>query len=629
MKSFKIFSIALCALSLLGSCTADDMPGKPGVNEPGVHLTLGGAAAKSLTRAATEAATDEEKDVRTLHAVLFDTHEGFYDTVEARKDGDGWSFIVEKDATYEVYLVANANEALITTLRSIDKGTKADDAEKGLESVIANQAPGEAYQFLMLSKYPQKVTTRITETENLGEVRMERLAARFDIVNQAEGVTVDKVTLNNRTVRSSLVTRNLMPSESYWFENESYTVDLAGDKEEPAKCERVIYSYENYSGKETNTVLSMTVEYTEKGVRKTHEVEFIDPAKKDRTPLAIKRNNLYRVVLTKAGKLDFDLQVADWDAPEALEATDLRLNLPADEQEELNKRLLVYDLFTEYNVKSIDKENRKVTFYDETVPAPEDCDPSSYFRYQELWDAGICQNGAVLTDEAGNEYRMPTAGENRLLLPVWYSSDDKYGHTRFVNNVAIWNEINETIHLKNSESGYRPTTPTDGMNNLTSYLAIGKNRYTVERPLLGAFANSASYAIRFKDTDQYSAYKWQILISSNGMLYLSIKIKALPLDSDIIIDDIVDNVTFWKANYIEITLPCCGYLTAQDKVMTDLGSNVAYLSSTTNSGDAKNRKCERISISVGEAFSGTQINSNYSSIRLVKVKKEAQPEGQE
>ena len=629
MKSFKIFSIALCALSLLGSCTAEDMPGKQGVNEPGVHLTLGGAAAKSLTRAATEAAADEEKDVRTLHAVLFDTHEGFYDTVEARRDGDGWSFIVEKDATYEVYLVANANEALITTLRSIDKGTKADDAEKGLESVIANQAPGEAYQFLMLSKYPQKVTTRITETENLGEVRMERLAARFDIVNQAEGVTVDKVTLNNRTVRSSLVTRNLMPSESYWFENESYTVDLAGDKEEPAKCERVIYSYENYSGKETNTVLSMTVEYTEKGVRKTHEVEFIDPAKKDRTPLAIKRNNLYRVVLTKAGKLDFDLQVADWDAPEALEATDLRLDLPADEQEELNKRLLVYDLFTEYNVKSIDKETKKVTFFDELAPALEDCDPSSYFNYQELWDAGICQNGTVLTDEAGNEYRMPTSGELKLLMPHYsYStSSDLIGHITFITR-NYRTEKAESFTLDNGKDA----KPGTNLFKADSKFKLGN----ITQSIISASTNNtlylrSFYALRFIDTDQFSAYKWQILMTDKGRYYLSIKIKALPLESDIVIEDIVDNVTFWKDNYIEIKIPYDGVYDNIDKTIKNFNINGYALGSTWTETNEENKKLgDRLSCSYSVAFNGSQVNDHsHHRLHLVKVKKEAQPEGQE
>ena len=625
MKSFKIFSIALCALSLLGSCTAEDMPGKPGVNEPGVHLTLGGAAAKSLTRAATEAAADEEKDVRTLHAVLFDTHEGFYDTVEARRDGDGWSFIVEKDATYEVYLVANANEALISTLRSIDKGTKADDAEKGLESVIANQAPGEAYQFLMLSKYPQKVTTRITETENLGEVRMERLAARFDIVNQAEGVTVDKVTLNNRTVRSSLVTRNLMPSESYWFENESYTVDLVGDKEEPAKCERVIYSYENYSGKETNTVLSMTVEYTEKGVRKTHEVEFIDPAKKDRTPLAIKRNNLYRVVLTKAGKLDFDLQVADWDAPEALEMTDLRLNLPADEQEELNKRLLVYDLFTEYNVKSLDKENRKVTFYDELAPALEDCDPSSYFNYQELWDAGICKNGAVLTDDNGNEYRLPTSGELQLLVPTYNLSNSLHSFPTFGNSRPLKNEYQENVTLKNKDDGYKATVD---YSNVTSYLAHSKNVYPLFDPSSGPIYTRPSYGIRFKDTNQYSAYRWQVSNLDNDVICFSIKIKALPLDSDITIDDIVDNVTFWKENYIEINMPCLGYIPNQNQALTDFSTRAVIGSSTTAGVNNNYRTFQRLNLNAAWGFMGPITDNPRVSLRLVKVKKEAQPEGQ-
>ncbi|MBD5226597.1 MAG: hypothetical protein HDS67_00845 [Bacteroidales bacterium] len=332
------------------------------------------------------------------------------------------------------------------------------------------------------------------------------------------------------------------------------------------------------------------------------------------------------MVLTKAGKLDFDLQVADWDAPEALEATDLRLNLPADEQEELNKRLLVYDLFTEYNVKSIDKENRKVTFYDELAPALEDCDPSSYFNYQELWDAGICQNGTVLTDEAGNEYRIPTNGEFRLLMPTYSLSNNILGHPAFTINRTLNKEIKENISLKNNDNGYA-ATPV--YSNVTSYLALSKNAYPFFNPNSGPNYVRPCYGIRFKDTNQYSAYRWEIYNLDNNMLCVSIRIKALPIDSDITIDDIIDNVTFWKENYIEINIPCLGYFDNQAPEITQFGLMTMYASSTTRTLNNNVRFCDRLRVNTTEGYVGMQVSDYGMTLRLVKVKKEAQPEGQE
>ncbi|MBD5233211.1 MAG: hypothetical protein HDS65_03430, partial [Bacteroidales bacterium] len=306
MKTLKLFSTLIAAAMLCAGCNNEDIrPESAGNTAPGVYLRLAGAAKATASRATT-AATDDEKTVDNVLAVLFDTHEGFYKTVEATPvpGSDQYSFIVEKDATYDIYIVANADTELSESLKNIPQATSADDPTKGLEAIVAGQAPDEPGKFLMVSKYPEKVTTKITESHSIGEVHMERLAARFDILNKAEGITINKVDFKNRAIKSSIKTRNEMTDDEDWFEPTEYKdIDLDGDKINGKLYSEKIYTYENYSLSGDDTLPSLVITYTEDNQEKTHEVKLTDPAATAGTALAVKRNHLYRIIITKATKL--------------------------------------------------------------------------------------------------------------------------------------------------------------------------------------------------------------------------------------------------------------------------------------------------------------------------------------
>ena len=385
MKTTKILS-ALCGLALmLGGCANDDITNPAGsAKAPGVYVRLAGAAGKSNTRAGEEEVqTADEKKVNSVLAVLFDTHykadpsdsefrTGFYKTVDATlvdETTGEYSFIVEKDATYDIWLVANADSDLTGLLKGTD-GTdgalRPGATVEDFSSLIAAQAPDRQGEFLMVSTYSEKVTTEIDKTYSIGEVHMERLAARFDLVNKAEGVTVRKVTYENRAVSSSLLTPNSMdPAIEYatWSTPDGFS--LEGNKDPEATGIQLMYSYENVSKSGETTLPVISIEYEQDGAVRTHEVQLIDPEAPAGTVLPIKRNHLYRLVLTKAGKLNFNLEVADWEEADAFGKSDLNehLILPPDEQQKLNEQLLVYDLFTEYNVKSLNLTDKTVEFY--------------------------------------------------------------------------------------------------------------------------------------------------------------------------------------------------------------------------------------------------------------------------
>ena len=99
----------------------------------------------------------------------------------------------------------------------------------------------------MVSKYSEKITTRITENQSIGEVHMIRLAARFDLLNKAENVTVTSITFDNRTIKSAVLTPNTMSTASEWYEkNKEYQVNVAGEPENGNEWNGHIYTYENH-----------------------------------------------------------------------------------------------------------------------------------------------------------------------------------------------------------------------------------------------------------------------------------------------------------------------------------------------------------------------------------------------
>ena len=680
MKTTKILS-ALCGLALmLGGCANDDITNAAGsAKAPGVYVRLAGAAGKSNTRAGEEEMqTADEKKVNSVLAVLFDTHYkadpsdsesriGFYKTVDATLVDEAtgeYSFIVEKDATYDIWLVANADDALTGLLKGTD-GTdgalRPGATVEDFSSLIAAQAPDRQGEFLMVSTYSEKVTTEIDKTYSIGEVHMERLAARFDLVNKAEGVTVRKVTYENRAVSSSLLTPNSMDPEigySTWSTPDGFS--LEGSKEPEATGIQLMYSYENVSKSGEPTLPVISIEYEQDGAVRTHEVQLTDPEAPAGTVLPIKRNHLYRLVLTKAGKLNFNLEVADWEEAEAFGKSDLNehLILPPDEQQKLNEQLLVYDLFAEHYVKSLDLTAKTVEFFDEIVMDFPTVPNSSYFSYNQLNTAGLTGNtsASYVTDADGNQYRLPTAGECMLLMPmasnVLNTDSEKDENGTYIIPCPIWNlnttnklypgYFEEVVPLKNDEKQLfykKDAILSDAELGFIGKSVIKRGRTTGSvnyqnsglYPLLETGGSKVTmapvYGLRFKETDQYAAYKWEnVPYNGNPLKRINvIKIKALPKESDITIEDIVDNHSFWETGCIEFRLPTLGQIGAnnaniQDKdVSARRYSCSQFLSSSKSPRETEKQMHFAMYIDSGQVIFGS-VATKYG-LKLVKVKK--------
>ncbi len=586
MKNFKVFFSMMLALTMLGSCASDEnMVKTDGGRVPSIRLTLGGSAKSAASRADIPAEANE-RAVNSLLALIFDTHKGFYKTVEAQLAGDAYEVMIEDDATYDLYFVANADADLRTKLENIADTARAVNAVTTMSQIIATQSPdGDA--FLMVSTVPKRVTTTLTKTEDLGTVALTRLSARFDIVNKAEGVTVNKLTFKNRAVKAALRNSNYMPVLDGLFDAKVYdNLSLVGNRETPTTYRHQIYSFRNTS-MDPDSIPALTIEYSEtdvdgKTVEREHVIKLVDPNAPAGTPLAVASNNLYTITLSKAYKLDFELTVEDWNEAETFNVPDLEVVLDPDVQEELNKKLLVYDLFADNYVQSIDFSAKTATFFSSPVNGNE-YPIASLFSYTDLNKEGIFANDAVLTVD-GEKYRVPTLGELELLVPC----DDRYV-TNSSDPDILWTkpsfggarysgeQFTETVYMKNGNDNYplvtEITADTDeavafsgtsqlrwGAETRKLYLNDATGYYCDADDADQSFSRRSCYGVRFQGTDQYSAYKWEPCVEDeNGVLYIAIKIKALPQNTDLTVYDITDNYAFWRSGYIEIKMPYTGY----------------------------------------------------------------------
>ncbi|MBD5242531.1 MAG: hypothetical protein HDS60_00380, partial [Barnesiella sp.] len=347
-----------------------------------------------------------------------------------------------------------------------------------------------------------------------------------------------------------------------------------------------IYTYENHSEAESEQTPTLTITYYEGDdatETKTHEVKLIDPNSTTGKTMPIKRNNLYRIVLTKATKLDFDLQVLDWDDEEAeIEHPEVPLILPKDVQDSLNRQLLVYDLFTEYNVKSIDFDNKTVEFFDEYVFPTADSHPTSFYSFKNFEDKGALND--FFTDVDNNRFRLPTPGELQLIMPFYarITSDDGftryYSSPGFVKTYIYSNdEFQEDVYniVENQRRVMDKDITTENKYGFSGYsvLAQGRVNQTMtynENSIFTTDPNNIKtttsvapvYGIRFKGTSQYAAYKWEHTYLNDNITNraIAIYIKALTKDAEIAIEDIVDNHTFWREDQcIKVVLPLVGY----------------------------------------------------------------------
>lgn len=355
-----LYGVLAAGLLALGGCSPSAVDGPAGVDSScRVAFRLGGAAGNASSRMGTgesvtggELQTNLEKQVNSLLAVIFKDADPLGDTEDNANDKffrtvkidlgeetdpviEGLSFLVGDEGNYQVIFVANADTDLAGKINALEKDVSTVQTLKDLE---VSQAPETKPGMLMTSGFI-RFRSSLVEAVDLGTVYLRRIMSRIDLINMADGVTVTRAVLHNRTVKSLLcndATLQVTPAYIETPAEKSYDgLNLAGSMDNPKKYEAEIYSYEQLADKTQGIYQpSLDIYYTKQdagGKVFKHTVSLKVPESKDEgaslVPIGLKRNNAYLVYIrADAGELLFSVKVEDWVEGETFTVTDGELS---------------------------------------------------------------------------------------------------------------------------------------------------------------------------------------------------------------------------------------------------------------------------------------------------------------
>ena len=359
MKKKYYFTIYLFSVALLSACsnaenTECDLCGdaQETVTQPyRVSFKLGGSVGGTTSRAANITQTAAEKHLKSLYAVVFqdadasdDIHNGdvnkaaesdlFVEAIPvdlsnfSQDDPSSTlSFSVGDEGYYNICFVANPSgsdeEPLGGLAQKITELEPGKSTVSDFKQLVETEEPDLAKSFLMTSDF-YAVATAYGNTANIGKVALTRAVARVDLLNKADGVTVQSVVFHNYGAKTSLITDSPTFQSGNIIPTKKYVIDggLPGNSEdESGMYAEKIYTYEQYANEEDSRP-SLEIIYSIPTVGKwfTHTVNFEKAGTDGQSSpqvVPLKRNNHYLVTLTNPnGQICFTLGVKDWDSGE-------------------------------------------------------------------------------------------------------------------------------------------------------------------------------------------------------------------------------------------------------------------------------------------------------------------------
>jgi len=266
----------------------------------------------------TTVALAREKAISSLYAVVFNKEDDtFYKTikVDLPLSSDSYQFNLANSGYFEFLLIANPDENLVKILTEESPEFTLVD----LPSIIATQEIGNyesgdagITNFLMISDIEKSISVMANTTLDLGDIKLIRLAARFDFYNLAKGFDMTEIVFTNR------------PAQSYLFEPMDQSKLLFNDTKE--------YTLDNG----VNTRTSIGSIYSNEDIT-PNDCAFLVKGLYDGEAISklikfenrsIKRNHLYNIIITendspvtlntgeKDDQLTYDIKVADWNKAE-------------------------------------------------------------------------------------------------------------------------------------------------------------------------------------------------------------------------------------------------------------------------------------------------------------------------
>ena len=329
---------AVVTILMLSSCDkkpANDIK-KEEINEKGnIRFSFDGAIGN-----ASKAQTADEKKVTSLYAVVFNdaagvavngkvgsanSSEKFYKLFNVLehngsaelKAGMDYFLKMEEDGHYYICFVANPGNEMTGKLKALTSASTIKDFKELVEDKVSPETkPG----MLMTSAFIGLVSAKDKESK-LNQIELKRAAARLDIVNKVEGVTVNKIIFNNIATKTVLISKKKKDfNPDFLAANTEYAdVKLNGKADGTAEFKEKIYSYEQYGA--ADKAPSLKISFTE-GTDKNYDVIVEFKSLDGKKLINILRNTLYKLEITKEGEaLKFTLATSSWSGDKAVKET--------------------------------------------------------------------------------------------------------------------------------------------------------------------------------------------------------------------------------------------------------------------------------------------------------------------
>ena len=431
---------------------------------------------------------DNESKISNISIAVFEKGGSFHSVLTPKFDGENYTFEME-EGNWKMWVLANAQtpEALSELLTETSR-------ESDFLNLTVNGTVGKDRKIPMVSAQAVEFYHNPETPTTLGGIEMVRMAARIDVVNAVNGLTITRIVMKSRATAGTLAGHTTeVALEDKAFNN----LTLEGNSDEPALFAGDLYSYynPNTSGADAPSV---EVYYTYLGEELSKEFTF---------DTQLTRNNLYSVQFVFHGE-ELNYKADTWGYGGVATATFSSYDLPS-------RRLAVYR-FARTNVKTLDQGTGLVTF----------CDDNNEFGYYSQWSADFATT--TYSDAAGNNYRVPTFDEMRLIA---------------VDTQFLLGTVQEKTVLN------EPETIPDMFGVAGSGGAGTSDFWIVPNGISGGGLNHTIYAVRFKNTMQAAAYRYKF--ESNSLM--SIRIKATGMA--IMTQEEVCDEAFWADGYIEFEFP--------------------------------------------------------------------------
>ena len=514
----KIYRVASATLALvlllltMGSCSKESKLALDAQQQAGAgQLTfkLDNDALRSVPAEAFEKAVDPA----SVWCVFLDSNT---QTVKVAKpaiktpSGD-YTIKADFEGAAQMFVIANVQEALKTKLEGLSTTSTLADVQKFVVENALGDNTKSPDNFLMTSELISVMLPTVGGVPHkvAGAIKLKRLAARFDVINEVPGLTLTTVSAVNRVTTSTLL--NVNETGTLATTATDYAVD--GGKQLLHK----IYSYQNTNKGGTTDATSFTLKgkYDGKAI-KDIKVDLKNVA--DGQALDVQRNYCYRILIKPAGDDDkpinpdpddpnkpmpawkVTIKVIDWNeaATDLANYTDEDLEaLGIDFSNTVNPTgTNLLNAVAEYN---LDITGKKIS-----TSHTNEAGYTGYFSWNQA---------KALTMPAG--YHLPTLYEWTAILGTDGASHYDHQFCISFRGNKTTKDVSLTVQIPGQ---------TGTMHCLQDYKWVS--------------AESATYMIRYKDNDTYrSAWRYSLV---DGLIagQMGIKIESVPVKKGLTIEQL-------------------------------------------------------------------------------------------